>query len=244
MKKLKLNNPSTKQIKNNPLISQGASKRKGGDLAFSLTNTKSTNLKKSGTLIPYRCEPIFPTYCPRQGLGFSRGWGNDHFLEFAPNVKQLIEDDNRKENRPRTKEQFIEDFLNEVGIDPQTLQENEKKSFKTKKDVAPMPWEVKEKLREMINEHEDTIEKEKIFKLKQKILFAGEIDPTLSSKKTRVNKERERQSKKEKELLKEASQSRREAPAHQSQKEDKETRKKLIGEYQLTRKSYQRGTKL
>ena len=119
---------------------------------------------------------------PRQSLGISKGWENNYFLEFAPNVGKLggIGRDTLAE-RPSsgfaTKEAMLKDFWDQLGMDEYDKNLMEKVP-ETVEDFAPTVWEVRERLRTIVKEHEKASE-DKFSSSKYHILTKGEIDPKL-----------------------------------------------------------------
>lgn len=149
-------------------------------------------------MIPYRSEPLYIRPSPRLALGIPRGWEENYFLEFAPNVAKLVSQRENPyyNNAPKTKEEMMKKFLDEMGIveDEEgggyTINGHQKKKPVTKEDIAPSTWEVREQLRNMMIEHETVVE-EIIEGSKYPILTKGEIDPRLKSKAER-KRERKR----------------------------------------------------
>lgn len=131
--------------------------------------------------------------------GVSTGWDKNYFLEFAPNVKKLVAADSmRGGGGPMTKEKMIRGFWKDLGIDGE---EDGAMNHKCMKDVAPEPWEVRARLREMIQKNEDKKEVELLKSLEHPLLVRGEIDQKLKTKAERGKVYKKRKIDKEKEYL-------------------------------------------
>ncbi len=183
---------------------------------------------------------------PRVALGVPRGWEKNYFLEFAPNVRNLVDAAPRPltPNPPKKKEDLLKEFFDEMGVafgeptKPKSLQ-------KEKEEYAPTSWEVREQLRRIVREHEGRAEEKMVVESKYPVIVRGEIDPRLAAK-----SERKKQLKKEKDeklqsQIDAAKQKKSEASQRRSTSEnpnppEAKVQKDLQKMYTTTRKEYHR----
>ena len=121
------------------------------------------------------------------------------------------------------------------GIDPET---GKKRKNTHKKDLAPSPWEVREKLKDFIQSHEDKIEKE-MEDPRYPIIVKGEIDPSLRSHKNRKKKRKLIEKEKEAVYLRNANEKLKDKSNSQNTLE-KDVQKKMKKLYEETRNKYHR----
>lgn len=216
------------------------------ELSFSLTNTPTGRRAQSGSyhggkdarahsmLVPYRSEPLTIQPSARLQAGAPASWRDNYFLEFAPNVKQMVARSEMPNQQPLTKEQMLTEFWDDLGLNPF---ETPKKKV-TKKDLTPQPWEVRERLRMMVCAHEDVIE-DSIDNSKYPLLVKGEIDPSLRNKSARKRKRKEEIEFKDKKFVDKAKERLKGLETKAS--EPWKTVNKQVGKmYESTRHSYHR----
>lgn len=134
--------------------------------------------------------------------------------------------------QPLTKEQMLAEFWDDLGLNPY---EPPKKKV-TKKDLVPMTWEVREKLRQMVCEHEQKIEAA-INSSKYPLLVKGEVDPSLKNKTTRKKRRREEQEHRDKDFVDRA-QDRLKGLQNDKDEPWKSVSKDVQNLYKATRHSY------
>lgn len=221
-------------------------RRNPQDLKFSLTNTPTTQKTSAwGVLQPYRVEPLFPMVAPRQGMGYSKGWDKNYFLEFAPNVRRLVEEEGIPEHmRPNTKEQFLEDFFLDHGLSIRNPQPGATSHKAALKSIKPKPWEVRERLRHMINEHIKKYKKSQLQDCKYPILYSGEVDKevrTASGRRKHEKKEKEKEDREKIETARSKSRAGKEMGLVASREKEVDMRKKLMDLYRGTHNSFHTG---
>lgn len=138
-------------------------------------------------LATYRSEPVWIRPSPRLGLGIPKGWEKNFFLEFAPNLTQLVTksgDIRRGGDTPISKQQMLTEFFDEIGENLSScgLKQKEKSLSQQKDEYAPSTWEVRERLRELVGEHECRMEEKMYESSKYPLLVKGELDPKLAMK--------------------------------------------------------------
>lgn len=139
-------------------------------------------------LAPYRSEPIWIRPSPRLGLGVPTGWEKNYFLEFAPNLKQMVTQTNDPTpGKPISKQEMLAKFFDEIGENFATcgLKKKEKTLTQQKQEMAPTVWEVRERLRELVEEHQTKIEDLMYEDSKYPLLVKGELDQKLAMKSER-----------------------------------------------------------
>jgi|TARA_R110000850_G_scaffold117860_1_gene234521 hypothetical protein len=171
------------------------------------------------------------------GMGVPKGWEDNHFLEFAPNLRQLASgSEAARKTTPFTKEQMLNDFWNDLG-----LNDLQKTKPTTKKDLTPDSWEVREELRQMSRNHQDSKEAALMTNIKHPLLIKGNVDPKLKSRKERQKQERSLLDHKESEYVKsamekKADKSRKTQPGTDTDAQKDHTR--MANLYKETRNSY------
>jgi hypothetical protein len=171
-------------------------------------------------------------------MGVPRGWEQNYFLEFAPNVNQLASKCEHPSSKPQTKEEMMKNFFDDLGVN-YTGNVQEKKM--SKKELSPSPWEVREQLRSILFDHEEKMEEHLEKNMKYPILVKGEIDPKLKSKKERHKQRKRVKEKKEEKYVEKAKEQlkhRREQTSDAAPAE--KVRKDLKQMYEQTRHGYHR----
>jgi hypothetical protein len=131
--------------------------------------------------------------------GVSKGWNDNYFLEFAPNVKKMATMDNALGGGPpMTKERLLQEFWKDLGVEEEEAGFVNRKSIN---EIVPEAWEVRARLRDMIQKNEDKKETELLKSLEHPILVKGEVDQKLKTKAERSRVHKKRKMDKEKEYL-------------------------------------------
>lgn len=184
-------------------VSSAGDSRNPNNLSFSLTNNppsaRNGPFQGTGAFVPYRSEPLFAQPFARLRDGAPAGWRDNHFLEFAPNIKQLVAREESRGRRPMTKEQMLTDFWDDLGLSPYEPPQPKL----TKKDIIPHAWEVRERLREMVCGHEEKIE-HTIEIAKYPVLIRGEVNSELRTKSARSKKRKKYMEDKDKKYIEKA----------------------------------------
>jgi hypothetical protein len=233
--------------KNKLLVLNPAATRKPKDLNFSLSNTP-TSKKTSpwGVLQPYRTEPLFPMTSPRTSQGGSEGWYKNYFLEFAPNVRKLIDEERKRGGvhhpPPNTKEQFLKDFMADHGMSITNVPEKPTSHRVELRNIKPKIWEVREKLRQIVTEHVKSYKKINLEKAKHPVLYRGELDQELKSAQARKSRDDREKKKEERKKIEEArSRMNKGRDTVGTREEEIESRRKLMNLYKGAHNSYHRG---
>lgn len=137
---------------------------------------------------------------------------------------------------------MLKDFFNEIGADLSGCGKikKEKTVEKQKDDFAPRVWEVREKLREIVEDQVCAMEEKMYGKSKYPILVKGELDEKLSMKterKKHIKKEKEEKDKKYVESAKQRVKNARDKSG-KSQSESAKVAKQIQSFYQQTRNNY------
>jgi hypothetical protein len=180
------------------------------------------------------------------GKGGSRGWYQNYFLEFAPNVRKLVDQERRSGGvyhpPPNTKEQFLQDFLTDHGL---SITNKAEKSLPHKvalSGIKPKVWEVREKLREIINEHVKSYKKANLQNAKHPVLYRGELRQELKSAKARKERDERDKRKDEKEKIERArAKTNKGGDKTGTREEEIESRNKLMNMYKTTHNSFHKG---
>jgi hypothetical protein len=158
-----------------------------------------------GVLAPYRSEPLLARPATRMrggGSGLPAGWTDNYFLQFAPNVKQVATHADRVRCGPLTKEKMIGEFWESLGFTEEDP--NELTNKKSMKEIEPEPWEVRARLKEMIQNTEDKKEEKLMGDLEYPLLVKGEVSQKLKNKQERKREDKKRKIVKEKKYVEEA----------------------------------------
>lgn len=168
-------------------LSSAGESRNPNSISFSLTNNppsaRNGPFQGGGAFVPYRSEPIHAQPYLRLRDGAPAGWRDNHFLEFAPNIKQLVAREESIGRKPMTKEQMLTDFWDDLGLS--SYEPPQPKL--TKENIVPRSWEVRERLRDLVCGHEEKIERT-IDNSKYPVLIRGEVDSALRTKTARNRK--------------------------------------------------------
>ena len=84
---------------------------------------------------------------------------------------------------------MLEEFWKSLGMED--FQNSKKKTQESLKDFVPKVWEVRERMRNMVSVHEESVE-DSFSNGKYPVLTKGEVNPKLKAKKERISEKKKR----------------------------------------------------